>query len=363
MGSERMRAVNGCGLDIGVKDGLSYEKLTGGSGIQWPCNEANPEGAERLFSDSNFFTDIDVCESFGHDLETGAPYTKVEYPALNPAGRAILKSCHYTPSMEEPDEEYPFRLSTGRNKFQFHTSTKTGRPNKLQDACPEPQVHISREDAAKLDIQTGENVIVKSRRGAIELKAKVGGISIGQRWDPISKQPMFKSSAVRVEKIEFTEKPYLPEPQSASEQSCSSKGVDVMAVDDSLRRKRHLETWLGETYESIKQLPDIYTNLLPDLINDLEIEGGIRVMRRITEEVRDRLKQVDKFVEGVQQGSRKAKALRETIFSPMNTQRSPYEIMETLQSLHIYLSHIDGGLNALIPVSQACWDQEFFDVV
>ncbi|KAK2017120.1 ADC-like protein [Colletotrichum eremochloae] len=323
-------------------------------------------GSERMRAvDSKFFTDIDVCESFGHDLETGAPYTKAEYAALNPAGRAILKSCHYTASMEEPDEEYPFRLSTGRNKFQFHTRAKTGRSKKLQDAYPEPQVHISRGDAVKLDIQTGDNVIVKSRRGAIELKAKVGGISIGQvfipfhfgywdakdgksraaneltveRWDPISKQPMFKSGAVRVEKIEVTEKAYLPEPQSASEQSCSSKGVDVMAVDDSLRRKRHLETWLGETYESIKKLSDIYTNLLPDLIKDLQIEGDI------------------------QQGSRKAKALRETIFPPMNTQRSPYEIIETLQSLHIYLSHIDGGLNALIPVSQACWDQEFFEAV
>ncbi|KAK1979241.1 nitrate reductase [Colletotrichum cereale] len=370
--------------------GLSYEKLTGGSGIQWPCNEANPQGAERLFSDSKFFTEIDVCESFGHDLETGAPYTKAEYAALNPAGRAILKPCHYSPSMEEPDEEYPFRLSTGRNKFQFHTRTKTGRSKKLQDACPEPQVHISREDAANMDIQTGDNVIFKSRRGAIELKAKVGGISIGQvfipfhfgywdakdgkaraaneltveRWDPISKQPMFKSGAVRIEKIDASEEPHLPEPQSAAEQACSSKGVDVTVVDDSSRRKRYLETWLGETYESIKQLSDIYTNLLPDLINDLEIEGGVRVMRRITEEVRDRLSvEVDKFGEDVSLGSRKATVLREAIFPPIDTQRSPYEIMETLQGLHIYLSHIEGGLNALIPVSQACWDQEFFEAV
>ncbi|WQF87695.1 hypothetical protein CDEST_12709 [Colletotrichum destructivum] len=37
--------------------------------------------------------------------------------------------------------------------------------------------------------------------------------------------------------------------------------------------------------------------------------------------------------------------------------------MEALQGLHIYLSHIEGGLNALIPVSQACWDAEFFEAV
>ena len=57
--------------------GLSYDKLTGGSGIQWPCTESYPYGKERLFDDGIFFTDLEYCESFGHDLETGAPYTKV----------------------------------------------------------------------------------------------------------------------------------------------------------------------------------------------------------------------------------------------------------------------------------------------
>ncbi|TID07278.1 Nitrate reductase [Colletotrichum higginsianum] len=374
--------------------GLSYEKLTGGSGIQWPCNEANPQGAERLFGDARFFTDIDVCESFGHDLETGAPYSKADYAALNPAGRAILKSCHYIPSMEEPDEEYPLRLSTGRNKFQFHTRTKTGRSKKLQDACPEPEVRVSREDAAEMGLQTGDDVVVRSRRGAIELKVKVGGISVGQvfvpfhfgywdakdgksraaneltveRWDPISKQPMFKSGAVRIDKIEASERPQYPEQQSAAKASCSSKGADMTAAaGDQSRRKRHLESWLGETYEGIKQLSEIYTDLLPDLIHDVEIEGGIRVMRRIAEDVERKLGgQVDKFGEDVRRGSRKAATLREALFPAVGddaAHRGPYEVMEALQGLHIYLSHIEGGLNALIPVSQACWDAEFFDAV
>jgi ferredoxin-nitrate reductase len=47
--------------------GMSYEKLTGGSGIQWPCNEEYPFGKERLFDDGKFFTDTDYCESFGHE--------------------------------------------------------------------------------------------------------------------------------------------------------------------------------------------------------------------------------------------------------------------------------------------------------
>ncbi len=163
---------------------LTYSKLTGGSGIQWPCNEDHPNGKERLFDDGYFFTDTEYCESFGHDLETGAPYTKNEYLAMNPAGRAILKPSHYIPSQEEPNEEYPLRLSTGRNVYQFHTRTKTGRAKVLQEACPEPVVQVSKEDAESLGIEDGEEVLVKSRRGAVQLKCQIGRPSKGQVFIP-----------------------------------------------------------------------------------------------------------------------------------------------------------------------------------
>src|SRR5215217_3188519 len=42
--------------------GMSYAKLTGGSGIQWPCNEAHPEGTPRLYEDHHFPTQHAVCE-------------------------------------------------------------------------------------------------------------------------------------------------------------------------------------------------------------------------------------------------------------------------------------------------------------
>ncbi|KFG84856.1 hypothetical protein MANI_115324 [Metarhizium anisopliae] len=107
--------------------GISYDMLTGGSGIQWPCNGQHPQGKERLFADGVFFTYIDYCESFGHDLETGAPFSTQYYRQLNLAGQAILKACHYLPSYEMPNAEYPLRLTTGRNVYHFHTRTKTGR--------------------------------------------------------------------------------------------------------------------------------------------------------------------------------------------------------------------------------------------
>jgi ferredoxin-nitrate reductase len=163
--------------------GLTYEKLTGGSGIQWPCTEQHPNGKERLFDNAHFFTDIDYCESFGHDLETGTPYSKEDYKVLNPAGRAILKACHFVPAMEEPDDHYPLRLSTGRTVHHFHTRTKTGRTD-LQDACPEPEIVISEEDAGSFNVKDGEMVVVRSARGAVEMKARTGGVSVGQTFIP-----------------------------------------------------------------------------------------------------------------------------------------------------------------------------------
>src|SRR5207253_11369181 len=52
--------------------GLTYDKLRGGSGIQWPCNDAAPDGTERLYTDGRFHTNADETETYGHDLRTGA---------------------------------------------------------------------------------------------------------------------------------------------------------------------------------------------------------------------------------------------------------------------------------------------------
>src|SRR5450432_1263034 len=101
--------------------GLSYAKLTGGSGIQWPCNDKYPEGKERLFDDGVFFTDIDDAETYGHDMETGAPISRAQYQAMNVGTRAILKCAEYIPALDACDDDYPLQLSTGRRVYHFHT--------------------------------------------------------------------------------------------------------------------------------------------------------------------------------------------------------------------------------------------------
>ncbi|RYP47391.1 hypothetical protein DL768_006559 [Monosporascus sp. mg162] len=375
--------------------GLTYEKLTGGSGIQWPCNEANPQGTERLFTDGHFFTDIDYCESFGHDLETGAPFSKEEYKKFNPAGRAILKCCHYNPPIEATDEEYPLMLSTGRKALHFHTRTKTGR-TQLQKGCPEPAIQISKEDAARFGVEDNEMVIVRSKRGAVEMKALVGGVSPGQtfipfhfgywdsedgraraanelttaRWDPISKQPTFKAGAIRIEKIpeqaRAQQQVQVREQQSQAVARVSSKDAAKTISDDDLtnRRRRRLVTWMGNTHETMIQLIDIYEHLIPRLIDDYEVEAGLQVLLRIARGMESKFRpQVDKYGEDATEGLHRAEVLKESLFPREDSRHTEYEGLDALQGLEMYLGCIASCLNALQPVSQAVWDEEFSAVV
>ncbi|KAM0351810.1 hypothetical protein ACHAPU_002322 [Fusarium lateritium] len=372
--------------------GMSYAKLTGGSGIQWPCNEQYPVGKERLFDDGVFFTDLDYCESYGHDLQTGVPYSEEYYKELRPAGRAILKACEYVPPYEEPNEQYPLRLSTGRNVFHFHTRTKTGR-TALQDACPEPEIRISEPDAKTHDVTTGDMVVVKSRRGEIEIKVKVGKISQGQafipfhfgywdskdgraraaneltmtEWDPISKQPTFKSGAISIEKV-TSEKPIAREHQSEATKKAETLDAwsSNVTENDLNNRERQLETWLSETYETTLLLRDITEQLLGHLITDSEAHSGVRFLIQINEDTIKHLKpHVEKFGEKKDLGQHAAHALRNALFPKNKASNLPsqLQVLEALRSLQVYLVHLRVGLEALNPVSQAMWDGEFFEAV
>ncbi|QSE86883.1 hypothetical protein JWS14_48560 (plasmid) [Rhodococcus koreensis] len=54
--------------------GITYDRLRGGSGIQWSCNANHPDGTERLYTDDRFFSAPDYCESCGKD---GVPRDQV----------------------------------------------------------------------------------------------------------------------------------------------------------------------------------------------------------------------------------------------------------------------------------------------
>jgi anaerobic selenocysteine-containing dehydrogenase len=211
--------------------GLSYEKLRGGSGIPWPVTSESPDGTERLYADGRFPTAPDEAEDYGHDLSTGAANEPKDFAALGASGRAILKAAQYRPPHESPGATYPLRLVTGRIVYHFHTRTKTGRAPELVEAAPDAWVELAPEDARAHGIEEGDWVAVESPRGRLEVRARLTGIREGvvfvpfhygywdrdaagpngrpraaneltvTDFDPVSKQPTFKVSAVRIERI------------------------------------------------------------------------------------------------------------------------------------------------------------------
>ena len=110
-------------------------------------------------------------------------------------------------------------LSTGRRLYHYHTRTQTGRCPGLNDLLSEETADIAPADAARLGVQTGELVRVRSRRGEVQVKARVTEeVPPGLVWmafhfregcanwltnnaiDPISHTAEFKACAVQLEK-------------------------------------------------------------------------------------------------------------------------------------------------------------------
>jgi ferredoxin-nitrate reductase len=212
--------------------GMTYERLRGSGGIQWPSTEAVPEGTERLYVDGVFNTDPDYAETYGNDLKTGAASTEADARAKEPAGRAHLHAVEYAPSPEVVSAERPLLLTTGRTLYHFHTRTKTGRAPELDAAAPEVWAELSERDAGTVGVGEGDRVRIESPRGAIEAPVRITGIRDGvvfvpfhygywdrdgagpgegagraaneltiTSWDPVSKQPLFKVGAVRVTRV------------------------------------------------------------------------------------------------------------------------------------------------------------------
>ncbi len=122
---------------------------------------------------------------------------------------------------ENPDDEYPFILTTGRVLYHYHTGTLTRKSTGLDWRVPSGYVEVNRADADALGIADGEMVKMVSRRGEVVTQARVGDrVSPGvvflsfhwrespanilthdEKLDPIAKIPEFKANAVRLEKV------------------------------------------------------------------------------------------------------------------------------------------------------------------
>lgn len=172
--------------------GIDYELLAGGS-VQWPRAAGAAASQPRLYTDGRFAT---------------------------PSGRARLFAVRNERPPEEPDDEFPMLLNTGRTVEHWHTRTKTGRIPLLDDRAPEAWIELNPRDAARLGVRSHDRVRVRSRRGQLDgLRVRVTEtIAPGQAFVPfhyeeapaneltlddacpIAREPNFKQCAIRVER-------------------------------------------------------------------------------------------------------------------------------------------------------------------
>ncbi len=189
------------------KDLASYDQLREARGLRWPV----VDGRETKYR-----------YAAGYDPYVKKPKGVHFYKAKGFGEKAAFWLRPYHPPAEVPDDEFPFWLSTGRVLEHWHTGSMTRRVKQLHQAVPEAYVELSRVDADKLGIVSGQKVRVVSRRGRLELKAKIddrgqppaGSVFIPffdesrlanvltlDAMDNISKEPDYKKCAVRVEKV------------------------------------------------------------------------------------------------------------------------------------------------------------------
>jgi assimilatory nitrate reductase catalytic subunit len=178
--------------------GITYQRIVDEMGVFWPCPEIGHPGTPRLFEDLKFFT---------------------------PDKKAHFNAVTYRPPMEEPDEEYPVILTTGRVVSQYLSGTQTRRIGGLIDLCPDPYVEIHPTLAAEYGIADKDWMSVESRRGKVVLQAKVvttirpDTVFIPYHWagkksannltirafDPVSGIPEYKRACVRIAKADGPE--------------------------------------------------------------------------------------------------------------------------------------------------------------
>ncbi|MDO3693557.1 molybdopterin-dependent oxidoreductase [Wenyingzhuangia sp. chi5] len=194
---EYCKMTKGTNIDI---SGLSYQKLRDLGTVQWPFPSEDSSGTPRLFTDKKFYT---------------------------PNGKANFNVAQniYNQS-EQPTDEFPLILNTGRIRDQWHTRTKTGKVKRLLTHISGPYVEINEEDAKARDIEEGTVVVVKNNRGTARVKAiinkdikkgsifmpmhfgKISGSDFGRAnnltnelIDPISSEPDFKHAVAQVTKF------------------------------------------------------------------------------------------------------------------------------------------------------------------
>jgi anaerobic selenocysteine-containing dehydrogenase len=178
--------------------GATSARLRELTSLQWPCPSPDHPGTKRRYLDRHFAT---------------------------PDGRARFLPRDHREPREPPDHEFPFVLTTGRLYTHWHTLTRTAKSPKLALREPGPFVEINPADAERLELRDGDLVQLSSRRGTVQLPARLkGGVPAGMVFVPfhwgdlhahgnaanyltisaigrVAKQPELKFCAVNLERV------------------------------------------------------------------------------------------------------------------------------------------------------------------
>lgn len=125
--------------------GITYERIDEQNGVFWPCPSEDHPGTPRLYENAFGFPD----------------------------GRARFHPITYLPPAEEPDEEYPLVLTTGRVIYHYLSGNQTRRTPFLLEMAPCPWVEMHEKAAERLGIADGDWVTVRTRRGEMTVPALV----------------------------------------------------------------------------------------------------------------------------------------------------------------------------------------------
>lgn len=192
---EHRRLTEGRDLDIG---GLDYAVLDTQGPQQWPFRAGSAHGEARRYTDGRFATED---------------------------GRARFHAPRYQPPADAVNARFPFHLTSGRLRDQWHGMSRTGRIGRLFAHAPEPALDMHPGDAARRGLREGDLVRVIGRRGELVLPVRPsddvrsGTLFAPMHWngqflssgginevsdpavDPHSSQPELKHAAVRIEPV------------------------------------------------------------------------------------------------------------------------------------------------------------------
>ncbi len=188
------------GTNIDIAE-LTYDILKKERSVQWPY--INGKGTDRLFTDNKFYT----------------PNNKAQILTNGPQNES-----------DTIDPDYPLVLTTGRIRDQWHTMTRTGKVNKLNQHIGLPFLEIHPDDAKSRNISDGDTAVIQTHRGECRVNVNItqdikkGVIFMPMHWgkisneifgrtnnltanhiDPISKEPDFKFSSAQV--VKFKKQP------------------------------------------------------------------------------------------------------------------------------------------------------------